>query len=330
MAALKGNQLVLRTMAILLLFFFLGGCAGLDFQIPGDPSKPNKTAEEYEKAGVWWGKKHWQQKLKSGEVDDIFVGELVKTNSLDFFWIHGDLKDAFVKGYRIGYQDRTADLVLGPNVTAAAALIGKMTGDRFVEVINTFEQGWATTLKRAIDVFITLISEGSQSDREKFISQFVKIYSVKHSETQKMLREGGTVTQVSEGGTLLYIDYSRGKTLGALDIPNPTILKTEIYHQAFRVMGDELGRRFTTNLIKRNDLIELLRRSKTALEEVTPGLDGNLRLIAESFRVSYGTDAENVFQGVAAAAGYTKSVVQENLEPVSVEQTENLPKKKKK
>ena len=145
-----------------------------------------------------------------------------------------------------------------------------------------------------------------------------------------MLREGGTVTQVSEGGTLLYIDYSRGKTLGALDIPNPTILKTEIYHQAFRVMGDELGRRFTTNLIKRNDLIELLRRSKTALEEVTPGLDGNLRLIAESFRVSYGTDAENVFQGVAAAAGYTKSVVQENLEPVSVEQTENLPKKKKK
>ena len=141
--------------------------------------------------------------------------------------------------------------------------------------ITAFERGWAETLKRAIDVFITLISEGSQADREKFIAKFIDIYSVKYAETQKMLKQGGHMTQMSEGGTLLYIDYSRGKTLGALDIPHPSILKTEIYHQAFKVMGDELGRRFSTNLIKRNDLIELLCRSKTALEEVDPGLDGN-------------------------------------------------------
>ena len=272
----------LSIISVCIFIFFLGGCAGLENfnSYSGANSKPNKTAEDYEKAGTWWGKKHWQQKLKPGDTDDVFVSEMVKDNALDFFWIHSDLKDAFVKGYRIGYLDRTADLVLGPNVTAAAALIGTTTGDRFVEVINTFENGWATTLKRAIDVFITLISEGSQSDREKFILQFIKIYSVKFNDTQKMLKEGGFITQVSEGGTLLYIDYSRGKTLGALDIPNPLTLKTEIYHQAFRVMGDELGRRFSTNLIKRNDLIELLRRSKTALEEVTPGLDGNLSLIA--------------------------------------------------
>lgn len=332
MASLIINKMVVSTLSIFLLFFFLGGCAGLEGfnSFNGEFHKPNKNAEEYEKAGEWWGKKHWQQKLNPGDIDNVFVGELVNNNSLDFFWIHSDLKDAFVKGYRIGYQDRTADLVLGPNVTAAASLIGKMTGDRFVEVINAFEQGWATTLKRAIDVFITLISEGSQADREKFISQFIDIYSVKHAETQKMLKEGGFITQVSEGGTLLFIDYSRGKTLGALDIPNPTTLKTEIYHQAFRVMGDELGRRFSTNLIKRNDLIELLRRSKTALEEVTPGLNGNLRLIVESFRVSYGTDAENVFQGVASEAGYTISVIQEKPEPITVEKTEKLPKKKKK
>lgn len=332
MATQKVNQIVFHIISVFLLLFFLGGCAGLEGfnSFNGDFQKPNKNAKEYEQAGEWWGRKHLQQKLKAGDIDSIFVGKLADSNSIDFFWIHSDLKDAFVKGYRIGYQDRTADLVLGPNVTEAASLIGKTTGSQFVEVINTFEQGWANTLKRAIDVFITLISEGSQTDREKFIAQFIEIYSVKHAETQKMLREGGTITQVSEGGTLLYIDYSRGKTLGALDIPKPTVLKTEVYHQAFRVMGDELGRRFSTNLIKRNELIELLRRSKTALEEVTPGLDGNLRLILESFRVSYGTDADNVFQGVAAEAGYNIGLVEEQPEPIATETTVSLARKKKK
>jgi len=108
-------------------------------------------------------------------------------------------------------------------------------------------------------VFITLISEGSQADREKFIKEFIDVYNEKYASTQKMLKKGGFITQTSEGGTLLHIDYSKGKTLGALDIPEPKILQKEIYHQAFKVMGDELGRRFSTNLIKRPDLVDLLR-----------------------------------------------------------------------
>lgn len=292
-----------------LMICSLGGCVTVDELTKGDSNyyRPAKTVADYENAGRWWGTKHWNQKpaMKAGDVDREFVGELVSENSLDYFWVHSDLKEAFVKGYRLGYQDRTADLVLGPNISAAASLIGELTGKGFVNVIDAFEQGWAKTLKRAIDVFITLISEGSQSDREKFIVQFIDVYSAKFESTQKMLKEGGFRTEISEGGTMLFIDYSKGKTLGALDIPEPNRLKTEIYHQTFKVMGDELGRRFSTNLIKRNDLIDLLRRSKTALEEVSPGLAGNLGIIKKAFRDSYGTDADNVFNGVIKDAGYT-------------------------
>lgn len=322
---------ILLSTTFLFLMSLIGGCADLNnFNINGEFYTPQKNAADYEKAGLWWGRHHWELSLKAGNIDELFVKELVNEKSIDYFWVHSDLKDAFVKGYRLGYQDRTADLVLGPNVTAAAQLIGMLTGDRFVGVITTFERGWAETLKRAIDVFITLISEGSQADREKFIAKFIDIYSVKYAETQKMLKQGGHMTQMSEGGTLLYIDYSRGKTLGALDIPHPSILKTEIYHQAFKVMGDELGRRFSTNLIKRNDLIELLRRSKTALEEVDPGLDGNLKIIGNAFQESYGTDAENVFQGVAREAGYTTNVFSASSSAVELNQNYTPPMSKKK
>jgi len=314
---MKNNKSLVFFLVLFFAINFLVGCVTVDSFVKQDTEyyRPAKNAADFEKAGEWWGKRHWNQGLKAGSIDEGFVGELVNENSLDYFWVHADLKDAFVKGYRLGYQDRTADLVLGPNVTAAASLIGKLTGKGFVDVISAFEQGWAKTLKRAIDVFITLISEGSQADREKFIVQFIDVYSVKYTETQRMLKEGGSMTQMSEGGTLLFIDYSKGKTLGALDIPKPTTLKTEIYHQAFKVMGDELGRRFSTNLIKRNDLIDLLRRSKTALEEVTPGLAGNLGIIKDSFRGGYGTDADNVFQGIIKDAGYTV-----NPAPVSLDE----------
>ncbi len=298
----------------LLIVVFLGGCVTVDQFVRNEETvyyRPAKTVSDYEKAGEWWGRRHWGDKnilrLQPGQIDGAFVEELVNEKVLDYFWVHSDLKDAFVKGYRIGYQDRIADLVLGPNITKAAERIGNITGKQFVKVIEDFEEGWARTLKRAIDVFITLISEGSQSDREKFIKEFVQVYNTKFEATQRMLREGGVMTQKAEGGTLLFIDYSKGKTLGALDIPPTNVLKKEIYHQTFKVMGDELGRRFSTNLIKRNDLVDLLRRSKTALEEVEPGLEGNMGIIQAAFIKSYGTDADNVFRGLIKDAGYTIS-----------------------
>jgi len=269
-----------------------------------------KDAISYEEAGKWWGERHRKNGLQPGNVSDTpFVDSLIDPSEggLDFFWIHGDLKEAFKKGYRLGYQERTADLVLGPYLTEAAAKIGGDSAGNFVTVVNAFEKSWAEGLGRAINVFVTLISEGSQADRERFIGNFEKVYDTKYQKTQADLRAGGFVTQTSEGGTTLFLDAR--KTVAVLNIPSTAVLKTEVYRQTFKVMGDEWGKRFSHNLVRRDELIDILRRSKTALQEVNPGLAGNLAIVRESFENSYGTDAASVFRGLAKEAGYDESVL---------------------
>jgi hypothetical protein len=292
---------------LLISLWFIGGCAGLDMSDPFKPKdsiyKPTKTVASYEEAGKWWGTRHKTMKVTAGQIDPAFVDNLIDKASLDFFWVHSDLKDAFKKGYRLGYEERTADLVLGPHLTQAASRIGTNTSQRFVDVITAFETGWADSLRNAVDVFIVLISEGSQADRENFIGNFTAVYTRKYEATQALLRAGGLMPLVSAGGTMLHIDVR--KTIAVLDIPTPNLVKAEIYHQTFRVMGDEWGRRFSTNLIKRDELIDLLRRSKTALQEVPESLESNLGLIQGAFVGSYGTDANNVFMGLIRDAGYT-------------------------
>lgn len=302
-----------KTIILMLLvstFWIVGGCAT---STPGTKEvtvieKVVKTIAEYEEVGTLWGEKHFEEKRKPEEIDMSFVDALIAEDKLYFFWVHSDLKEAFKRGYRIGYQDRTADLVLGPHLTEAAAQIGKETSTEFVNVVNVFEEGWGRTLKRAIDVFIVLISEGSQADREDFIKQFTTIYGEKYHDTRRRLQEGTFISQQSEGGTVLYIDPR--KTSALLDIPSEVSLKEEIYLQTFRVMGDEWGRRLSHNLIKRDELVDLLRRSKTALQEVPDDklidtrLRENLRIIYLSFLEAYGTDAENVFMAMIKDAGY--------------------------
>jgi hypothetical protein len=98
-----------------------------------------KDAANYEDAGNRWGERHRKLGAVPGTVSDtILVNALIDSTEggLDFFWIHADLKDAFKKGYRMGYQDRTADLVLGPYLTEAAAMIGGNSASNFVEVVN--------------------------------------------------------------------------------------------------------------------------------------------------------------------------------------------------
>lgn len=264
-----------------------------------------KDSIGYEEAGKWWGERHRKNGIQPGNVTDTpFVDSLIDPSEegLDFFWIHADLKDAFKKGYRLGYQDRTADLVLGPYLTEAAAKIGGDSAANFVNVVNTFEKSWAEGLSRAINVFVTLIAEGSQADRERFIKNFEQVYDEKYKKTQADLKAGGFVTQTSEGGTSLFLDAR--KTVAVLNIPSTGVLKSEVYRQAFKVMGDESGKRFSHNLAKREELIDLLRRSKTALQEVSPGLAGNLAIMREAFEAAYGTDAINVFRGLGREAGY--------------------------
>lgn len=269
-----------------------------------------KDAAGYEDAGNRWGERHRKQNATPGTVSDgLFVKALIDSTEggLDFFWIHADLKEAFKKGYRMGYQDRTADLVLGPYLTEAAAMIGGNSASNFVEVVNRFETDWAKGLSRAVNVFVTLISEGSQADRDRFIREFELNYDRKYQKTQVDLKAGGFVTQTSEGGTTLYLDAR--KTVAVLNIPSTTTIKTEIYRQTFKVMGDEWGKRFSHNLMRRDELIDILRRSKTALQEVEPRLAGNLAIVRDAFVGIYGADAENVFRGLAREAGYDESVM---------------------
>lgn len=305
----SGKKAVVKFLAFLLLCtVFLGGCVtpggGINIFTPGDDERIERTVSSYQAAGEKWGRDLWNSKITAtnitNPVSEAFISALMRR--IDFFSVHAELKDAFRKGFRIGYQDRTADLVLGPHLTEAAGRIGFNTSKRFVDTVETFEKGWAETLRNAVDVFVILISEGSQADREIFIDRFSKVYTDKWDRTRELLRKGGFTTQVSEGGTMLHIDVT--KTVATLNIPNPDTLKAEIYHQTFRVMGDEWGRRYSTNLIKREELVDLLRRSKTALQEVNPGLKGNLDTIRTAFVKSYGTDASNVFNGLVKEAGY--------------------------
>lgn len=284
------------------------GCASTQFFSKYDIYTPSpKTAEAYLELGRLWGNRHFNQiKIKPKQIDTLFIEALIGP-TLDFFWINTDLKQAFKKGYRLGYEDRIADLVLGPHFERAAIEIGKVISKKFVAVIDTFETNWVKTLRRAIDIFIVLIAEGSQADREGFIGMFTKIYGEKYMATQALLKDSPDMLQESAGGTQLYIDMK--KVQAVLKIPEAKTLKTEIYQQTFKVMGDEMGQRYSHNLISREELIEWLRRSKTALEEIE---GNNLGIIYCAFANSYGTDAGHVFIDLISAAGFNVNIVNPN------------------
>jgi hypothetical protein len=304
------SRILRIALALTMLVIFLGvSNAG-----PFLGQKVQRTVQSYEKIGRDWGAKLWKTGYKPGlPLNDDFVESLKDNKNIDFFNVHADLKEAFKRGFRMGYEDRTADLALGPHLTAAAGKIGLETSQSFVDVINAFEFGWAQNIRKAVDVFIVLISEGSQSDREVFIKNFTDVYESKFIKTQQILKEGGYLVGQSQGGTMLFIDYTKGNSLAALDIPAPEDLKSEIYKQTFKVMGDEWGRRFSTNLITRPELVDLLRRSRTAFQETpadvadkTIRLRRNLGIVQEAFIKSYGTDADNVFKSLLKEAEYTE------------------------
>ena len=238
------------------------------------------------------------------DIDCFFVHQLANENQiaggLDYFSIHAELKRAFHKGFRQGYEERTADLVLGPHTQLAGGLIGNQIAKQYVKTINKFEHDWVSTLRKSIDIFITLISEGSQADREEFINNFIQIYKTKYLDTQRRKREMMGMT--SEGGTTIYINM---KEVGsALDIPSDADLKNEVYRQTFLVMGHELGRRLRHNLIKRDELIDLLRRSRSVFYEA-PKLSFKecFKLILKGFEDGYkSSDAVDIFLEVAKVA----------------------------
>lgn len=281
----------------------------------------------YKDAGRRWGRKFafWNigvppQPLTTNCIDrfDVFVQENIdclfvhklatknkkdqETGGLNYFFIHADLKHAFQEGFRQGYENRTADLVLGPHVQLAGGMIGDYLAKEFVEIITNFENGWAATLRDSVNIYITLISEGSQADREDFINRFMAIYKAKYEKTNELIKKG-MMGMISEGGTKIYVNTKEAGS--ALDIPSNETLKNEIYRLTFWAMGDELGRRFRHNLIKRDDLIDLLRRTKPVFSEA-PKLSFNegIQVMTDGFAQGYeSNDAREVFQEMKKVAG---------------------------
>lgn len=232
---------------------------------------------------------------------------ILNQEGLNFFGVHSDLKEAFKKGFREGYQDRTADLVLGPHLQKAAGIIGDITAIGFVSVINTFETGWQVMLRKAVNVFIELIADGSQAEREQFVKDFIMQYRKKYITNQGIIKAGVAESITSEGGTRLYLDPKR--TQSTLDIPSDQSLKNAIYQQTFVVMGDEMGRRYSHNLISHEDLVDWLRRSKLALNMDLNTINNktilnNLGTVRKNFASSYGLDGDNVFKELSKEAGY--------------------------
>lgn len=232
---------------------------------------------------------------------------LLNHRGYDFFGVHTDLKEAFKKGFREGYQDRTADLVLGPYLQKAAGIIGDITAIGFVSVINNFETGWNVMLRKAVDVFIELIADGSQAEREQFVKDFIRQYKKKYLYNKDIINGGASNAMMSEGGTRVFLDPKR--TQSTLDIPSDQVLKNAIYSQTFVVMGDEMGRRYSHNLISHENLVDWLRRSKLALNLDSGPIDNqlilkNLNTLGKTFAKSYGPDGPNVFADLAKEAGY--------------------------
>ncbi len=294
-------KLFLAVGFLMLLCIGLSGC-GAKFNIieHNGTTKMERTTASYFNEGKYWGEKLREANVTPGKLHLHLIDTLIGQN-LDYFNVHEELKDAFKKGFRIGYEDRIADLVLGPHIKNAAGRIGKRTGTDFVTVTENFEDGWKQTFNDAVRVFIVLIAEGSQADREYFISQFDEVYAAKYHKTEKIKADGGFRKLLSQGGTILFLNVKT--TSAALDIPSPTSLEGEIYKQAFTAMGDEWGKRLSNNLIKRSDLIELLRRTKAALKE-KGDFNENLGIVRNSFENSYGTDAGEIFAGLIREAGY--------------------------
>ncbi|MBJ6727205.1 hypothetical protein [Geomesophilobacter sediminis] len=295
-----GARLRSETLSYILCVLFVTLMSGCVFQQTKvrEIERVERSVTEFEKRGTEWGKKLKKDGINpQKELNTAFVKYL--NEQLGYFEAHTELKDAFKRGFRIGYEDRVGDLVLGPHIREAAGDVGTITSGKIVLIINQFDKEWKETLTKAIDIFIVLISEGSQADRDAFITRFKKQYSAKYEDLiDKTAKENQSV-QITIGGTR----YVFPKELNAMAMPSPETITKRIYSQAFLVMGDEWGRRYSTNLVKRDELVEMLRRCKPALDE-GERLNRNLGFIKTAFVNSYGADGENMFRGIMKDAGF--------------------------
>lgn len=269
------------------------------------------TADSYKKAGIWWGEKLMHNGVKSGDIDNELVNKLIvsteEPGGINYFFVHTERKQAFHHGFLQGYKGRSGDLVLGPNIAKAGGKLGTYIAEEFVRHIKEFEENWRKVLKKSVDVFITLVAEGSHADRQEFVNNFTEIYKNRYLETESKNTQYDPI--ITQGGTFIKVQMSEAAALG---IPSDVAIKTEFFKQTFYVIGDEMGRRFRHNLIKRSDLIDFLRRLSPVFHEASSkrmspkmGLERVLVGFQDGYR---NVDASVVFDEMAKEASLYKSL----------------------
>jgi hypothetical protein len=179
------------------------------------------TLESFDKLGNYWGSRLKDENVTVGRINNNFVWFLLtedvlepgtemdinqnqgfyeETESSYYFGKHFALKDSFHKGFRMGYTDRNADMVLGPHITEAAKYLGFRNATGFVnqiralnerqrrqldeidgiikkyDITDTTEQLFEDTINSSIELFKELIAEGSPADRDRFKQQFTQDY----------------------------------------------------------------------------------------------------------------------------------------------------------
>ncbi len=165
---------------------------------PPPPETDEKSEEAYEADGKYWGERLRERPLASGETSQEFVDFLVSgrrpgvsakedwATSNYYFTVHTSLKQAFHKGFRKGYQEREADLILGPHIEKAAGKIGERNARFFGNDTKTYvadqkdyQNRFKESLRNSVAIFMELIAEGSPADREKFKNSFLRTYKIK-------------------------------------------------------------------------------------------------------------------------------------------------------
>lgn len=320
------DYLNLVTLLVFIFPFFIGCAGGQTQVVPVIPAlkepdtnvpKPLafysvvNTEDSYRKAGIWWGEKLMHNGVKSGDIDNELVNKLIvsteEPGGINYFFAHTNMKKAFHQGFLQGYKGRSGDLVLGPNIAKGGGILGTYIAESFVRHIIEFEENWRIVLKKSVDVFITLVAEGSHADRQEFVNNFTQIYKNKYLDTAVKNNQYEPI--ITQGGTFIKVQMSQAAALG---IPSDVAIKTEFFRQTFYVIGDEMGRRFRHNLIQRSELVDFLRRLSPVFHEASSkrmspkmGLERVLVGFQEGYR---NLDASVVFDEMAKEASLYKSL----------------------
>lgn len=291
-----------------------------------------KTEEAYRANGKIWGERLQEEAVEPGKISYPFLLFLL-TGEVDadvaavddrfyspdrsyYFRIHSSLKEAFKEGFREGFVDRKADLVLGPYYQLAAGLIGEANARLFEANVRRFyasqnqlrretDRNVEQVLTSSVELFKELIAEGSPADREAFRSRFLDHY-------------GGNTEAFLRSRPEYAVDKSRWIRLKFApdgSVASPAAFEYEatastsmaeqlwelIYRRSLSEVGQEMGERLVNNLIRREELLEWLRRTRTALDDLTKDIE----IIRSGFRETYGRDADTVFNSLLRDIGFS-------------------------